>query len=470
MRLSWVYTVSINVAVLTHLHVKTWPSKRIYITGETFDPAGLSLWGIYSDGGLKPVTGAYAIKGFNASVVGEVFVEIEKYGISAKQYRTVYDDGSFSTSAGIYYTSNPVSAGFPVEVRSDSERALVFWHGLTANYEPMPNRYTVPALRTVVLAPVKYHIPDNAVFEWKVDGVTQNGYDTEYFPYTAPSSPGTEQTVRVAAKLGGVEIASGSATVLCTGGASQRLKQTESHTESTKLYAVMSPGQFDEWESTGLQGAGGYGGYTVFKFDHSVTKQPGGEEILIGGNAFGGWQEPGAIWVSQDDNNNGQPDDTWYELKGSHTLEPLTLRQCAVTFRKNSYTWVDNFGNGGEFKAAQRWPAKAAGLTEITLTGTLLDRTYANAILWGYADVCDNGRVSLSNAIQADGTPVDLAFIDFVKIVTALHFAESGVGERSTEAGTPKDRSGTRLRDSRKAPMWRGAIIPIPSGTTQATT
>jgi hypothetical protein len=232
--------------------------------------------------------------------------------------------------------------------------------------------------------------------------------------------------------------------VVHTGGAVQRpLQPGNSQIKAKKLYSVVAPGQFgsDSDRLVTLQGAGGFGGYPVFKFDHSVEKKGvDGEELQIGGNAFGGWQEPGAIWVSQDDNNNGQADDTWYELAGSHTLAPLTLRNYAVSYRNGSY--VDNLGYGEE---AAHWyvppAASVAGLTELTLVGTRLDISYNLVPLRGYADVVDNGRVSLSNAIQADGSPVDLEFIDFIKIVTAFHYWESGVGERSTEAYVPKDRS-----------------------------
>jgi hypothetical protein len=53
----------------------------------------------------------------------------------------------------------------------------------------------------------------------------------------------------------------------------------------------------------------------------------------------------------------------------------------------------------------------------------------------------DNGRASLSNAIQADGTPADLPSIDYLMIVTGQHLPISIVGEHSTEAGTPTDRN-----------------------------
>jgi hypothetical protein len=443
-----VYRVAVNAAVLTYLHIGSYPSKRVYLLGEDFDPTGLSLWEVYADGERRVAAEGYTVKGFDSSVAGDKLIEIEKYGVPARQYAASISTLDTRTNEDLFvrgsipvYFDRILAEGIAIEALSPSERALVFWHGLTADYESQPNRYTLPAGRTLVLAPVKFYIPDNAVYEWKVDGVTQPGHTTEYFPYTAAGSSG-EHTVRVAAKVDGAEIAGAATTVVSVSGAVPRPKQTGSNAKAEKLYTVVAPGQFGSGSDRlgSLHGAGAFGGYPVFKFDHSVMKQPGGEELSIGGNAFYGWLEPGVIWVSQDDNRNGLPDDTWYELQGSHTFAPTTLRRHAVTFRKSDFTWVDNLGNGGEIQLGRGcWPVEAPpSLTEMTLVGTELP--LANE-MWGYADVVDNGRVSLSNAIQEDGTPVDLDFIDFLKIVTALHRYEPLFGERSTESNTPVDRS-----------------------------
>jgi hypothetical protein len=225
-------------------------------------------------------------------------------------------------------------------------------------------------------------------------------------------------------------------------GAPKRGKTPESVAAAEKLYSVVAPGQF----GATADGFGGFGGYAVYKFDHSVEKKGDNRgEIKIGGNAFPTWNEPGAIWVSQDDNNDSLPNDTWYELKGSHTLAADTVRRYALSFRKD-YTWVDSIADIGTYPAIQRWPTEApTGMTELTLVGTRLNKSTVyidnSADIWGYADVIDDGRVSLSNAIQADGTSIDLPFIDFLKIVTAVHDADTTFGERSTEPGTPTDRS-----------------------------
>ena len=43
--------------------------------------------------------------------------------------------------------------------------------------------------------------------------------------------------------------------------------------------------------------------------------------FAIQGNAFDSSNEPGIVWVMQDVNGNGLPDDEWYELRGSETGE-----------------------------------------------------------------------------------------------------------------------------------------------------
>jgi hypothetical protein len=72
-------------------------------------------------------------------------------------------------------------------------------------------------------------------------------------------------------------------------------------------------------------------------FDHSVENS-GVYDLWIPGNAFGdalgSWSEPGIVWVNQDENDNGKPDDTWYELKGSETGKTGTIQRYSITHRK----------------------------------------------------------------------------------------------------------------------------------------
>jgi hypothetical protein len=428
-----VYTLALNVAHLVSLHAPEWPARRVYIVGDAFDPAGLDLTGQYSDGSTvyHLSTDNIVIEGFDSSLAGDLSVQIKKYGVIA------------IGALGIDH--------LPVTILD--ERRLAFDPDIEADHTgqepgskpysyitPPPSGYTLSPGRTLVLAPVKWHIPDTATYEWEVDDVVQSS-TTGYLSFAYASFGAGDHTVTVRAKLNGAVAATAVTTVDCAPGAVLRQAGPISQPAAAKLFSVVAPGQFGanairlgKWN-----GFGGFGGYAVFRFDHSVERKgTDGKEIKVGGN-LGPWTEPGAIWVSMDENNNGIPDDTWYEVAGSEHFAADTLWRYAVTFR-DDYTWTDNLGGGGTYPSLQGYSGGAK--PELTFVGTRLDkRTVSLASVWGYADVADDQKVSISNAVQANGDPADLPFIDFVKIVTAVHYADSVFGERSTEAGTPMDLS-----------------------------
>ena len=67
---------------------------------------------------------------------------------------------------------------------------------------------------------------------------------------------------------------------------------------------------------------GGFGGYIIFGFDHSVANNAGAD-LAIYGNPIGGsapWAEPGIVMVSQDVNGNGKPDDECMNLQVVNTI------------------------------------------------------------------------------------------------------------------------------------------------------
>ena len=70
---------------------------------------------------------------------------------------------------------------------------------------------------------------------------------------------------------------------------------------------------------------GGFGGYIIVGFDHSIQNS-GDYDIGILGNSFSGSSEPGIVWVMQDENGNGEADDTWYELAGSEPGKASTIQ------------------------------------------------------------------------------------------------------------------------------------------------
>jgi hypothetical protein len=207
---------------------------------------------------------------------------------------------------------------------------------------------------------------------------------------------------------------------------------------------------------------GAYGGYLIVGFDHSVRNVEAAPDLKIRGNAFAGWSEPGIVWVMQDDNGNGLPDDAWYELKGSETEKPTTIKRCAMTYYKPTAVgadvlWTDNTGRVGSvdyngFHSQPYYYPMFMG-DSYTLTGTCLASNFyvsggiehAQDLPWGYVDNynTDPSRPEsefwIEDAIQADGSPANLKYIDFVKIHTGTTGKGSAVGEISTEPCMPVD-------------------------------
>jgi hypothetical protein len=70
------------------------------------------------------------------------------------------------------------------------------------------------------------------------------------------------------------------------------------------------PGQMCEG-GTGIGWSlGSAGGYEVWTVEHQPSYN-------IDGNPLTGWREPGVVWMQEDNNGNGLPDEMWYELPGS---------------------------------------------------------------------------------------------------------------------------------------------------------
>lgn len=210
---------------------------------------------------------------------------------------------------------------------------------------------------------------------------------------------------------------------------------------------------------------GAWGGYVVFGFDHPVVNVLDQADLKIYGNAFYrngenpegytlGSSEPGVVYVSRDENGNGLPDDTWYEIAGSAHAE--ADRHYERTYRRVGRApvpWTDNMGQSGVI-ARNQWHTQASyyplWLTDetLTFTGTLLpDNLYeentAYMYDYGYVDNRPNeeegSNIRLDWAIDAEGNPVWLSQIDFVKVQTAVAWQGSLTGEASTEVCGAED-------------------------------
>ena len=215
---------------------------------------------------------------------------------------------------------------------------------------------------------------------------------------------------------------------------------------------------------------GGFGGYIVVGFDHSIDNTADYDLVILG-NSFSGSSEPGVVWVMQDENGDGEPNDTWYQLAGSETGKAETIENYEVTYYRPrgagmAVQWSDNLGNHGEvdylsqFHRQEYYYPLWIEEDSYTLSGTCLaPRNYdasgngsywVNAEYeWGYADNFspidrvgegDNSNAEanvnyfdISKAIDCDGEPINLEFIDFVKVQCGVNAKSGWLGELSTE-------------------------------------
>lgn len=274
-----------------------------------------------------------------------------------------------------------------------------------------------------------------------------------------------------------------------------RAKTETSVAEQTIIYEYTpAPGQFiNELQTGGFNGTqttskaaveyatkrmkeelfvslGGFGGYIVVGFDHSIDNT-GGYDFGIKGNSFNGSSEPGIVWVMQDKNGDGTPNETWYELAGSETGKPETIQNYSVTYYRPTspnmpVEWTDNLGNRGEIDYLKQFHKQEYYYPlwieedSYTLTGTCLKaRNYdasgkgtywVNAEYdWGYVDnfssidrLTDNENANaatnanhfrISDAIDNNGNPIDLKYIDFIKVQVGVNTKSGWLGEVSTE-------------------------------------
>ena len=241
----------------------------------------------------------------------------------------------------------------------------------------------------------------------------------------------------------------------------------------------------------GMISLGGFGGYVVVGFDHTIKNKEGYCDFRVLGNAFysasnpdpnapkGGNAEPGVIMVAYDRNRNGQPDDDeWYEIAGSayndckgeawygkavaagndvntyHNYEITYYRPTeepsAAT--KEYIRWEDNQGKSGykEKNAFHSQPYYPQWIQsdKLTFKGTCLPQngidesgqgTYyvCYTFRYGYADnelnSADASAIDIDWAVDAEGKKVHLPGVDFIKIYSGVNQENGWLGECSTE-------------------------------------
>lgn len=278
-------------------------------------------------------------------------------------------------------------------------------------------------------------------------------------------------------------------TVTCTDPASVRRPASGSSSPAwNRVYEYMpAPGQFINESKSGFRDVatmsqacdyadgrmraeryvslGAFGGYIIVGFDHSIENRVG-YDFSIKGNQFDICSEPGIVWVMQDSNGNGLPDDEWYELGGSQTD---AVRGYAVTYYRptavrTGVRWTDNAGGSGEVEYQSVFHTQdfyyPCWIEDdvCTLYGTRLEpRVYVNpaskqwvseAYGWGYADNLGSDMLSgggntqagpakvyfeIDNAVNPDGTAAELEYVDFIRVQTGVMAQAGTLGEISTE-------------------------------------
>ena len=195
----------------------------------------------------------------------------------------------------------------------------------------------------------------------------------------------------------------------------------------------------------GMVCLGGWGGFITFGFDHAVENKEG-RDIQILANAYYmtgstvyGSSEPGIVLVSRDENKNGKPDDTWYELKGCLYDDPQTNHAFSKTYTRAGDTIQNPFHKQPyypQWLAEDEYTLYGAKLPSQTekISGQVVQRI----LDYGYVDNKPNTDIDgtsfdISWAVDASGQSVSLPTIDFVRVYTAVDEINDPTGEISTE-------------------------------------
>ncbi len=231
--------------------------------------------------------------------------------------------------------------------------------------------------------------------------------------------------------------------------------------ESSLTMAAEAQRQLDRESIVSL---GGFGGYIIFKCDEPLLNIADEYDFAIFGNSFATGAEPGVVSVCRDDNGNGKPDDTWYELAGSEYARSTTgytityYRPKAEDDASNEaiekyIQWKDNQGNSGWLPKNsihnQSYYPMWVNDDSISFCGTLLpDNTHDKngdgtafdlpPYAWGYADNQPNSNTDgcsfkLEWAVDSLGNTVIPNEIDFIKVHTGINKVNPKIGDTSTE-------------------------------------
>ncbi len=240
--------------------------------------------------------------------------------------------------------------------------------------------------------------------------------------------------------------------------------------------------------SGGLVSLGSLGGYIVYEYSEPITDNLNndyGIDLIVYGNAFTGWCEPGIVQVAErvSDGQGGYQPGTWYTIAGSEyysdtseVIDDIMWRMSGTTVQYS----LDDGTNWTDFRtsAAGWWPAYAPKPTGENYGATSNHSLFPEYVLdfdsdslkfddlvrlddnvyyqFGYCDVHPNGSnygvmgenpytatsstsygdgIDLAWAVNAAGEPVNMSGknIYYIRIYTGVLENAGGLGEVSTE-------------------------------------
>ncbi len=227
---------------------------------------------------------------------------------------------------------------------------------------------------------------------------------------------------------------------------------------------------------------GAYGGTVVVGFNSPIENHPDnpyGVDFIIYGNASAIHAEAGIVKVMNDENQNGLPDDTWYEIAGSAHFTNDFTHDYSINYQNPKLpvaadvSWTDGFGNNGKvyknsFHSQPYYPLAELfqGISgeSLSFTGSRIkgNVTTQNGIYvslpyaFGYADnipvknrnftgMPDNpytlgiiegdggDAIDISWAVDPYGNYVDLQEVSFIMVYTGVNESAGWLGEISTD-------------------------------------
>ena len=408
--------------------------------------------------------------------------------------------GTFSLKLTVVNADGSAERTIPVEVVETLPYEVSF--PTPSLLQISTDRYTF-AGRAVALRPQLRYFR-NPQFRWSVNGEAVSDAAEELYCFT-PQQAGTYTVSVAVTEAGETTPVLASVRVICVEQRESELRRPATAASAArwnKVYEyIPAPGQYINepviftsdvttpegaaaWAEARLErelfvSLGSFGGYIVVGFDHSIPNSGGGYDFAIQGNAFestsGNSNEPGIVWVMQDVNGNGLPDDEWYELRGSETGAAGTRQHYEVTYYRPAarmhtpWTAADGTKGAVDYLPAQHaqpfYYPQWVTATSYMLRGTRLDAKHHQDPTtgfwdnkpygWGYADnggedllnrndsdgAGQTNGFKIGNAMLPDGTPVTLEYIDFIKVQCGV-LAQSGwLGEISTEVCSFEDLS-----------------------------